>query len=159
MNGHSYLFPLAAAAGLTALSIACASTGGISKPPEPASPAVLSRDDAIDAALQAASGLIGEDETQETAAFYTTFGGAYEALDFDTPLPGSARPPGETPVWVVTFKGMFYEPQGPGPEPTVTPKPREPTCSEVVVLIPDGVEPDSPDSWSELTFRPAGSCS
>ncbi|HLA18404.1 MAG TPA: hypothetical protein VJ253_03705 [Dehalococcoidia bacterium] len=159
MKGHSNLFPLAAAAGLTALSIACASSGGISKPPEPASPAVLSRDDAIDAALQRASGLIGEDEIQETTAFYTTYGGAYEALGFETPLPGSARPSGETPVWVVTFKGMFYEPQGPRPEPTVTPKAREPTCSEVVVLISDGVEPNSPDSWSELTFRPAGSCS
>src|SRR3990172_9181301 len=129
MKGHSNLFPLAAVACLTALSIACASTGGISKPPEPASPTVLSRDDAIDAALQRASGLLGEDEIQETTAFYTTYGGAYEALGFETPLPGSGRPAGGTPTWLVIFKGLFYEPQGPPPEPTVTPKPREPTCS------------------------------
>ena len=150
---------LVAVAGLTALSIACTSTGGVSKPSEPPSPAVLSRGDAIEAALQRASGLIGEDEVQETTAFYTTYGGAYDALGFETPLPGSARPSGETPVWVVTFKGMFYEPQGPRPDPTVTPRPRKPACSEVVVLIPDGVEPDSPDLWAEVTFLPADSCS
>ena len=103
--------------------------------------------------------LIGEDEVQETTAFYTTYGGAYDTLGFETPLPGSARPSGETPVWVVTFKGMFYEPQGPRPDPTVTPRPRKPACSEVVVLIPDGVEPGSPDSWAEVTFLPADSCS
>ena len=142
-----------------ALVAACASSSGIPRPPEPTTPAVLARDEAIDAALQRASGLIGEDEIQETTAFYTTYDGAYEALGFETPLPGSGRPAGGTPTWLVIFKGRFYEPQGPPPEPTVTPKPREPTCSEVVVLIPDGVEPDSPDSWSELTFRPAGSCS
>ena len=103
--------------------------------------------------------LIGEDEIQETTAFYTTFGGAVDALDFDTPLPGSSRPAEGTPTWLVIFKGPSYEPQGPAPDQTVTPKAREPTCSEVVVLIPNGVEPGSPDFWSELTFRPTGSCS
>ena len=150
---------LVAVAGLTALSIACASTGGISRPPEPTTPAVLSRDDAIDTARQQAGHLIQDRPVQETTAFYTTYGGAYEALGFETPLPGSERPAGGTPTWLVIFKGMFFEPQGPAPLPTVTPKPREPTCSEVVVLIPDGVEPDSPDSWAELTFLPADSCS
>ena len=133
MNGHSNAFLLAAAAGLTALSIACASTGGISRPPEPASPAVLSRDHAIDAALQAASGLIGEDEIQETTAFYTTYGEAYVRLaarGIDKPAPDGEVHPDDTPIWMATFKGRFYEPQGPPPHPTITPKPREPTCSD-----------------------------
>ena len=142
-----------------ALVAACASSSGIPRPPEPTTPAVLARDEAIDAALQRASGLIGEDEIQQTTAFYTTYDGAYEALGFETPLPGSARPSGENPTWVVTFKGMFYEPQGPPPGPSETRGPREPTCSEVIVLIPDSVEPGDPDAWSELTFRAADSCS
>ena len=103
MNGHSNLRPLAAVACLTALSIACASSGRISKPPEPPSPAVLSRDDAIDAARQQAGHLIQDRPVQETTAFYTTYGGAYQALDFDTPLPGSERPAGRTPTWLVIF--------------------------------------------------------
>ncbi len=63
-------------------------------------------------------------------------------------------PPGTTPVWSVTFKGMFYEPSGPLAPPPATPRPREPVCSEIVVFIRDSTgEPRT------LTFRDADSCS
>ena len=126
--------------------------------PLPSATANLTEDEAVEAAFNYGGHLIQDREIQRTTAHYTTYAAAYDILDFDTPLPGSGRLPGETPVWIVTFKGMFYEPQGPAPDPTVTPKPREPACSEVIVLIPDGVESDSPNFWSELTFRPADSC-
>jgi len=126
--------------------------------PLPSATANLTEDEAVETAFTYSGHLIQDRNIQRTTAHHTTYAEAYDILDFDTPLPGSARPSGETPVWIVTFKGMFYEPQGPAPDPIVTPKPLEPACSEVVVLIPDGAEPDSPDFWSELTFRAAESC-
>ena len=58
MNLH--VFAIAVVAGLTALSLACASSGAIPVPAKATTPAVPSQDDAIDAALQRASGLIGD---------------------------------------------------------------------------------------------------
>ena len=148
---------LVAIAGLTALSLACARSS--SPWPLPSATANLTEDEAVETAFTYGGHLTQDRKIQRTTTHYTTYAAAYDVLDFDTPLPGSARPSGETPVWVVTFKGMFYEPQGPAPDPPVTPRARKPACSEVVVLIPDGVEPDSPDFWADVTFLPAGSCS
>ena len=57
-------------------------------------------------------------------------------------------------VWTVTFKGLFYEPAGPPPPPTETPRARGRVCSEVVVTVLD-----SNGLATGVRFRRADSCS
>jgi len=59
-----------------------------------------------------------------------------------------------TGVWTVIFKGLFYEPSGPAPLPTDTPRPRERVCAEVTVWVTD-----STGGAGSLTFGRADSCS
>jgi len=57
-------------------------------------------------------------------------------------------------VWTVIFKGMFYEPSGPAPSATDTPRARERVCAEVIVWVTD-----STGGAGSLTFGRADSCS
>ncbi len=108
-------------------------------------------------AYNAAGHLIEDRPIQQTTALFTTYGEAYASLaarGIDKAAPDREGPADATPVWMVTFKGVFYKPPGPGQEPSETPRPRELHCSEIVVLIDDSTDP-----WGELTLLPAASCS
>jgi len=112
------------------------------------SPGILSETEATSAARDHAAYLIQDRPVGESFAELKTYAEASAILaggmDPDPPRPGA-------PVWVVTLKGLFYEPSGPAPdEDSGVSPPRQPGCSLITVLVDD-----ASGDYIRLTFQAA----
>jgi hypothetical protein len=152
MKSTLYLF-IGISVPLLLLVGACSSVEEAGLEPEASQPAtrLLSQDRAITAAIGHASHLIRDGEIRQTGAESLTYG------DASARIPGATRPqpiPADKPVWIITLKGLFYEPAGPPPLPgessnSVT----VPTCGVIRVLIDD-----STGDYIRLTYESASDC-
>ena len=97
----------------------------------------LSETEAVAAARQGAGYITPDEPILDTTVERTTYSEGASGLGG-----GGGETRGEAPVWKVVFKGMFYEPEGPPPDPGSPRPPRKPVCGQVTVLIDDATAQD-----------------
>jgi len=118
--------------------------------PEPLKTA-LTEHDAEFTALQAASHLIGDEGIQSIAREPLSYSDALARLaERGLTGPGGEQPAADALVWLVSFKGLFYEPVPPDLRSSAQ---RQYICSEILVLVNDGT-----GEAMQLALIPLDSC-